>query len=468
MKKAGLVGPSYQERSLPFDAQRTVNLYPVVDETKEGKEVAALYGAPGKLLFGTGGTGTVRAVFSASNGRAFGIVGIQLYEYDSSGTATLRGTLNAGTGTVTMDENGTQLAVCDGQYVYIFTYGTNVFAVVSDGDLPSAGTICFIDGYFVVNKLNSGAFYISALYDGTSWDPLDFATAESSPDDLVRPFNGAGILWLFGKKTIEPWSNIGGTGFPFARISGGKIETGCAAAHSVVALDNTIFWLGKDNKGQGIIYRANGFTPQRISTHAIEYKLQQIADLSVFRAYTYQQDGHSFYVLTNSTTITLVYDIASQLWHERAYLTGGVQTADLSSSCMFAFNKVLVGDRSSANIYQLSLDTFSDNTGPLLRERIFTHLNNSGESFRIHSLQVDFEYGVGLETGQGSNPQCWLEISRDGGQTWGAKLYMSIGRVGKRRTRACWTKLGNFTHSATFRVSISDPVKVAICGAYFE
>lgn len=468
MKKAGLVGSSYEERSIPFDAQRTINLFPVVDETKQGKEVSALYGTPGKLLFATAGTGTVRQEYSATNGRAFVVTGTTLYELDSSGTATSRGTLEAGSGVVTMAENGTQLAICDSTYVYTFTYATNAFAKVTDGDLPSSGTLCFLDGYFIVSKNLSGAFYISSLYDGTAWAALDFATAESSPDNLVRVFPAVGLLWLFGDKTTEMWSNVGGTGFPFARVSGGKIETGCAAAHSVVALDNSVFWVGQDNRGSGIVYRANGFSPQRISTHAIEYKLQRLSSLSVLRAYTYQQDGHTFYVLTDEDTITLVYDIATQLWHERAYLSDGVQEADLGSTCMYAFGKVMVGDRSSANIYQLKLDNYADNTLPILRSRTFTHISNNGEPFRINSLLVDFEYGVGLATGQGSDPQCWLEVSKDGGITWGRKLYASIGAIGQRNVRAIWRKLGNFDRQVTFKVSISDPVKVAICGAYFD
>ena len=469
MKKAGLVGPSYQERSLPFDAQRTINMFPVVDETENGKETVAMYGTPGKLLFSTAGVGPVRQSFYSTNGRAFVVSGIELYELSSGGTATLRGTLNAGTSFVTMDENGTTLAICDSDAVYLFTYSSNAFAEVADADLPSSGTLTFIDGYYIVSKNLSGAFYLSSLYDGTAWDALDFATAESSPDVLVRVFNFNGQLWLFGDFTTEIWANVGGTGFPFARVSGGKIETGCASPYSVVSVDNSVFWVGKDKRGTGIVYRANGFTPEPISTKPIELLLGAITDLTVLKGYTYQQDGHTFYVLTGAgMTTTLVYDTTTKQWHERAYLSAGVQGVDLAANCMFAFGKILVGDKDSGNVYQLKMDTYSDNTSPILRQRTFSHIANKGDAFVINSLLVDFEYGVGLQTGQGSDPQCWLEVSRDGGLTWGNKLYTSIGAAGNRDTRAIWHKLGQFDRQATFRVSISDPVKVAICGAYFN
>lgn len=468
--KIGLVGPSYVERSLPFDCQRTINLYPVVNETKMGKEVTALYGTPGLTNFTTAGAGPIRAVFASTNGRAFCISASELYEISSTGVITARGTLNSSSGTCSMTENPTQLAMCDGTDAYTFIYSSNTFADITDADFPtSAGTITFVDGYFVVNKGSSGAFYISTLNDGTSWASLDFATAESSPDYLVRPFGALGQLWLFGALTTEAWYNNGDVTFPFARIPGAKMETGCAAAHSVVSMDNSIFWIGKDKDGQGIVYRANGFSPQRISTHAIEYAINKIADISTIRAYTYQQDGHAFYVLTaGSLTTSLVYDASTKLWHERATLDDdGAYTTHRATSSMFIFNKHLVGDKTNANIYEVSLSDYDDGGNEIKRQRTFTHINNEGKRFRANELQVDFEYGVGISSGQGSDPIAILEISTDGGRTWSQEYQAKIGKVGNYKARAVWRRLGT-ADQMTFRVTISEPVKVAICGAYLR
>lgn len=396
------------------------------------------------------------------------VCGESLYEIDSGGATTSLGSLGGSSGTVSMDENGTQLAICDGSSVYIFTYSTDTFVTVSDADLPSAETIKFIDGYFVINKNDSGAFYLSELYDGTSWDALDFATAESSPDNLKRVYNALGQLWLFGDKTIEIWSNVGGSGFPFERISGGKIDTGCAAAHSVIAMDNAIFWLGEDNKGGGMIYRAQGFQPQRISTHAIEYKLQQVNDLSTLVAYTYQQDGHVFYVLTgDSLETTIVWDNATNLWHERAYLNAGVYESHLANCHMYVFGKHLVGNRLDSNIYEMDLDIYDDNGAEIRRQRTFTHIGDEGKRFKVRSLRVDFERGVGLTTGQGSAPVAMLRVSKDGGRSWSNEYTASLGAIGVRRPAVAWNRLGYF-EEMTVELTVSDPVKVAICGAYIE
>src|ERR1700754_3691332 len=129
-------------------------------------------------------------------------------------------------------------------------------------------------------------------------DALRFATAESSPDNLVRVYSAFGQLWLYGEKTTEVWYNSGDADFPFARVEGAKMQIGCAAANSVLDMDNSPLWLGQDKDGRGIVYRAQGYTALRISTTAVELVLRQSGDLSQIRSYSYQENGHLFLVLT--------------------------------------------------------------------------------------------------------------------------------------------------------------------------
>lgn len=463
--KIGLVGPSYQQRSLPFDAQRTINLYPVFDQ--QGKEVASLYGTPGLLLFGSAGTGPIRNGFESSNGRVFFISGSTLYETDSSGNETDRGTLNTSSGNVSIDENSTQLFICDGEDGYTFTYSSNTFAQVSDGDFPSAGTVTYLDGYFIVNSLSTGRFYISALNNGTSWDALDFATAESSPDSLVRVIRAVGQLWLLGNRTTEIWTNTGDSSFPFQKIKGSEIETGIMAAHTAVAHGNSLYWVGRDNDGEGIVYRADGFRPERVSTESIELAIARATDKENMKAFSYQKDGHDFYILTGGGLETsLVYDLTTDLWHERSYLNvDGDLEQHLASCCIFAFGKHLVGDRRDGKIYEMSMDVFSDNGDEIARDRIYTHISNEDERIRYKKLVIGFEQGVGLQTGQGSDPMCKLKISKDGAKTWSGFYTASIGRVGKSKNKTAFRRIG-IAEQMTFWTRVTDPVKVVMTGSY--
>lgn len=465
--KVGLVGPSYQERSLPFDAQRSVNLFVILD--KEGKEPSSLYGTPGLDLFSTAGAGPGRGGFSASNGRAFFVSGANLYELDSLGVATSRGTLLTSSGIVLLDENGLQLVISDGASLYIFTYATNVFVRVTDVDLPACGTVTFLDGYFIVNKLSSGQFNISALYDGLTWGALDFATAESSPDELLRVINALGQLWLFGSKTTEVWTNTGASAFPLERIAGAKMEVGILAPYTAVAIDNSVFWVGRDNIGAGIVYRAQGFTPQRISTNPIEIRIQAAPTPSTLRSYTYQEDGHSFYVLTGGgMDTTLVYDISTKLWHERAFLnTEGIFETHLAAHGIYAFNQQLAIDRVNGNIYTQAMDIYSDNGDEIARERIYTHLSNEGKVIPFRNLTVGFETGVGTQTGVDANPLVVLTLSKDGARTWFGEQIKTIGAVGKYLTRVVFQRLGQ-ARQMTFKIRVTSRVKVAITGSYIN
>ena len=464
--KIGLVGSSYQQRSLPFDAQRMVNMYAISDP--QGAEVASLLGTPGLSLFATAGIGTVRGCLAASNGRAFAVSGTDLYEINSDGTTVSRGTLLGSSGIVTMADNGFQLAICDGDKVYIFTYLTNVFEIVTDTDLPSAANISFVNGYFVITKNNSGQFYISALYNGLSWSALDFASAESSPDNLAIATNFVGQLGLFGSNTIEIWRNTGDSTFPFARISG-STPIGTIAPNTVINMDTSVYWVGNTQEGSGIVYQAQGFTPKRISTEAIEKILQAETQPELLRAWSYQQEGHAFYVITGGNLQTsLVYDLTTQLWHERSYINEqGVDEQHLGSCCMYAFNRHLVGSRVDGKIYSMSLDVFSDNGNPISRRRVYTHLIDEQKDVRYKNLQIGIEAGVGLQSGQGSNPTLSLRISKDGARTWSNYYTTSIGAAGQFNQQIKFRRLG-IQQQCTFELSVTDPVKIAITGSYLN
>lgn len=465
--KIGLVGPSYSQRSLPFDAQRTINLFPVFDE--QGKEVAALYGTPGLDSFASAGSGPIRNGFASSNGRVFFVSGSSLYETSSLGVTTNRGAINTSSGNISIDENPTQMFICDGADAYVFTYSTDTLVEVTDIDFPTAGTSTYLDGYFIVNSVGTGKFFISSLNNGTAWAALDFATAESSPDSLIRVIRGVGQLWLLGNRTTEIWTNTGDSSFPFQKIKGADIEIGIMAAHTAVAQGNSLRWVGRSGDGDSIVYQADGFRPKRISTEAIELAISRATDKANMRAYTYQRDGHDFYILTGGgLETTLAYDITTNLWHERAFLNPmGDFEQHLASCCVFAFGKHLVGDRRNGNIYSMDMEAYLDGEDYIARDRIYTHIANEDERIRYNKLVVGFEPGVGLQAGQGSDPKAALRISKDGALTWSDSYLATIGRAGEYKNKSVFRRIG-IAEQITFWLRITDPVRVAITGSYLK
>ena len=463
-----LVGDSYQAWSIPFNAERTINMFPVFN--RDGRDIAALYGTPGLSLFATAGVGAVRNGFrSRKNGRVFFVSGDTLFEIDLAGNTTNRGTLNQSSGNITIDENETQLAICDGESVYIFTYSSNNFAQVTDPDLPTAGTITTIDNYFVINEVDTGRFYISALGDGTSWNALDFKSAETSPDRIIRVFNGVGQLWCFGEGTTELFTNTGASDFPFEKVSNGDFDVGILAPNSVQAIGRAIIWLGQDEYGRGMVYETTAINPNKVSTPAIDILLQEATNPEDIVSWVYQEKGRTFYVLTGGGLATsLVLDMDTKLWHERAYTNvNGQFEQHRGRCCVFAFGKQLVGDRENGNIYEMDMDIYSDNGDAIVRERTYRHLFSEADRKRYNTLEIGVESGVGLQSGQGSNPKIALSISKDSGRTFGTPYTEELGKTGNYFETVTFRRLG-VAEEMTFRVRISDPVKIALMGSYLK
>jgi len=311
--KTPILGGSYVARSINAADNRMVNLFPeAVPEGSGGKEAGFLLRCPGLRLVATVGDGPIRGLW-VTNGIAYVVSGSEFYSLDTDWVATLIGTVS-GTGPVSMADNGTQIFIACNPASYIYNVSTLAFAQITDVDFPGAGSVGYLDGYFVFNEPDSQKFWVTSLLDGTAIDPLDFASAEGYPDDVVALIVDHREIFLFGNTSVEVWYDAGTPDFPLARIQGAFMEVGCEAAYSVAKLDNSVFWLGSDARGRGIVYRANGYTPARISTNAVEYAIQSYGNITDAIGYTYQQDGHPFYVLVfPSAEATWVYDVSTQM-----------------------------------------------------------------------------------------------------------------------------------------------------------
>jgi hypothetical protein len=394
--KTPILGGTYVARSVNAANARMVNLFPEA-VPEGGKEPGFLNRAPGLRLLANMGDGPIRGLWQF-NGYGYAVSGETLFKIDSLWNITTIGPVSGSSGPVSMADNGTQLFIaCDGPS-FIYNSLTLELKQITDPDFPGAVTVGYINGYFVFNEPDSQRVWITQLLDGESIDPLDFASAEGSPDGLVSLIVDHREIWLFGTNSVEVWYDAGASPFPLAPVQGAFNEVGCIAAFSVAKLDNGIFWLGADARGKGIVYRANGYTAQRISTHAVEWQIQQYGNLSDAIAYTYQQDGHSFYVLIfPSANTTWVFDVATSLWHERAAFINGSFTRHRSNCQMSFSNEIVVGDHELGNIYAFDLEVFSDAGAVQKWLRSWRALATGANDLKRtaqHSLQLDAETGA--------------------------------------------------------------------------
>lgn len=454
------VGGAYKGRSSNINAQECTNLFPILDQ-EGGKSVISLAGTPGlasftDLLLNHG----IRGVYVFKN-LLYAVCWNHLYKIDTDGNYTTVGTLASLSGMVSMADNGLEMIIVDGSYGYI--YNGYKFGQITDPDFPGADTVTYQDGYFIINRPGTDEFYISGLLDGYSWDALDFAAAEGRPDPSLCMLSDHRELWNFGTETIEVFYNTGEADFPFSRIPGAYIESGLGARFSPAQMDNSILWLSD----AGQIVRANGYTPQIISTRQIDYQIAQYADYSDAVGYTYSQDGHSFYVLTFPTANeTWVYDAATKFWHKRSSgLTGGRHRGVCYAKLG---RKHIIGDYETGRLYEYKMDVYTDNGDPIRRVRAAQTVHAEDRKIIFfNAFEIEFEPGVGLITGQGNDPQAMLDWSDDGGDTWSNEHWASIGKLGQRGIRARWRRLGR-SRNRVFRVTITDPVKVILIDAHLD
>ena len=462
--KLPIVGQAYSERSKSLNAQRCINLYPVGDSSG-GKNVGALYGTPGLELFVTLPSLLIRGMLKSKDGFLYVVTYNKFYQVDSLGAYIEKGDIDADTAVVSMSENLTQIIISDSTKGYIWDGAT--LAAITDEDFIVGGQVTLLNGYFIASSPSTDTFFISAINDGTTWDALEFSSANVNSDNIVTLLNSNQELWLFGEESIEVWSYDANVDFPFSRIDGATMDIGCAAKHSVVRMDNGIFWLSQDNEGQGQVIRVDGYSPRVVSTGALDYAIAQYTTISDAVAFGYQAEGHSFYVITfPSENATWCYDAATGLWHERAWTntSGELEKSRMVYHQFFAGFQI-VSDHTNGNLYKLKNDTYTDNGVNITRLRSTSYVNQEANRLMFHALQIDMETGVGLTAG--GQTQVQLRWSDDGARTWSNAHIGAFGKIGEYLTRVIWRRLGA-SRSRTFEIRTVEPVKIAIIDAYVK
>lgn len=460
--------PLGKGRSEAAGLQGLVNLYgePV---QAEGRTKLALYGSPGRVAFSTIGGGSVRGQFNTSS-LHFAVVGSALYKVNSDGTNTNLGEIE-GTDQVDMAYNGQQVTIVAELKSYSYDVIAGTLAEISDGDFQQASSCAALAEYSIFSRKGTGQFAWSALLDATSYDDLDEASAEAEPDNLVAIRKRGNELALLGTNSTEFWGLTGDFNAPFARVSTAAVTIGCVARDTARLVDNGLTWVGRDGLAGGVsVYRAEGYIPKKISDPHVDGYLEAVADPSKLRAFTYQQAGHQFYVLTSPQEWTLAWDVLTQQWSYRRTgdFTMGAEpsgTWDARTYALNGSNQIVGSD--DGNLYSLSLSTLSDNGSTLVREVTCPQLWHGGVYKTMNRLELEVQTGVGLISGQGSAPLIMESHSDDGGATWSTPRTASLGTMGQGKILVYWTRLGQYKNRI-IKFRVTDPVTTVFLGAWAD
>lgn len=505
----------FDETADPYqDAQICVNYYPEIAPSPTAKEVVSLLGAPGLVQVGAapgggapGFSNTMTAWPTPSTINNLPVRGMwvlpgwetalvvisdkcylaTITTYGSQtqpGAIALEevGTLATLTGQVNIRDNGlsgsvdSYAIIVDGPNGYLYNVATKVFSQITDANFQGADTVAFIDGWWVFNKPGTQVFYTNSQPYSTTFDASTFALKDAASDNLMGLIENKEELWLIGERTTEIWYDAGAQFFPFQRLVGNLIQIGCKAKYSICRLvtegQEGLIWLGRSERGENQIVRTKGFSFSVVSTPAISNAIAQYKKTDDAIAYTYQAEGHEFFVITFPTeNVTWVYDATMpphMAWTQRlAYEPYSQSFYRHRSNCYMNFGGMrIVGDYENGTLYQLTRAAYTDAGWPILARRRSPFIWNAQNRERVHmlSLQIDFSPGQGNPSGLGSDPQAALSISRDYGTTYGPAINAPMGKTGEYLNRCIWRRLG-WSRGAVAQIEVIDPVNRDIVGA---
>lgn len=436
----GFIGATYTSRGIAVAAEVCRNLFPEKIRGDGGRGHGdpgyVLYRTPGTRLFAQAPDGSrLRGFYrEPSQETTFAVCGRNLYRLDSTdgtylsptGILTLIGPVGAETpantalGRLSFASNGSQIAICSEAQLFIYDMGARTLVPVEDAPFArtngggGAGTVSFLDDSFIVSEYGTRKLYYSDLLDGTTghWPALNVGSKEGASDPIIAIVADHKQLLIFGSLSMEPWYDSGDSTNPYQPIPGTFIEQGLVASRCYAIADNTVFFLSQDRMGAGIIYRMDGYTPMRVSNHAVEWAIQQYPRLDDAVAYAYQDSGHTFIVFSfpSGGAIleplggdikvlpggwTWVYDCATGMWHERTHFKDGMETMHYGVHHVFALDKHLVGGGDdTGNIYWMDRQYLHDN-GDLIRcMRSAPVLNADKKYLYMGAFELDAQVGI--------------------------------------------------------------------------
>lgn len=451
-----IVGPSYTHRSRSLSAQSTVNLIP--EFTPSGRNQKALTCWPGDKEWSYG-SGAARGMHVFNN-ELYKVTGTTLYKISSDGAKTSIGSID-GINPCVFADDGNSMRIAAGGKDYI--YDGSTLAEITDTDLRPGNSVAYINQQ-MINDSTGGQFQVSDVGDPDSIDGLNFATAESAPDNTVRVFTFNERLYLFGDRTnTETWYNSGTGNPPFDRIQGGTMNIAIGAVYSVAASAEYMYFLGFDKS----VYRVSAYQAERVTPNAVANVFENLDDASDARGFTLNLEGQYFYVLNFPTAgQTWAYSEAGNAWFELStgidYPLSNYGATDYAE----CYGKRLL--EFGGSVRELDIDTFTSNDSNMVRSRVCAPIvDSNGNRIIMSRFQLIMEVGVGTISGDGVDPVVIFEASYDGGQSWTNEDWVDIGRMGEGRIKVEWFNMAS-AYEIMIRFKVVAPVFVSFHSAAID
>lgn len=301
-----------------------------------------------------------------------------------------------------------------------------------------SGEYCFLDDYGVQMYFN----------------------AESSSDRVTAIYSVGALLTLYGPSSIEFWQRGDAESFQtWQRISYTiNKEQGLEAKYSLASVNQTQFCIGTGKANAKCVLMIDGTKVSKISEEWLDRILND-NEISNTRAWTYSKNNHSFYIFTVGNE-TYCYDIMTGEWHIRSsrnfYTSKNKPYMPLYA--VWFNSKIITGCCENGNLYVLDDNYYREDFNetdslPLYRVRQTPVITADYKPFVIYQLSL--ECNAGTIENYNKLSMCLLQVSNDGGYTFGNVIEASLGERGEYSARLNWLNLGR-TRQCVLKVMFSE------------
>lgn len=473
-----LGGGYYVSDAVPQSVQVCENFFPQYPLTKGASSSVSLLRTPGiSSLNSAGGSGEGRGMYKdQKRGHLYQVQGDRLIKQEDSNTPAVVGTIS-GSGYVSIADNGIiMVIIVPGSTGYFYEFSTNTLSEITDpiflDFMAQNGGVTSVvekDQRFIYN--NDAEFFLGSdvsVNQGKDFAALDFEDAETSTDPILCVKEMNNELYVFGSETIELYQNVGGSSFPYVRISGATIDKGLKSRFGVTPINLNFAFIGNGINELPSVWITGSGVADNISNQAIDSLLQSYTDaeLSSVKAFSYSQGGSTF-ACFNLPNETIVFDVNASriagipIWHTR---TSG-SSRWLINDCALSFNKVLV-QTNDGRVGELSRNFFQEFGSNVTRKFTSPYIINKLNGIKVNSVDLMMTAGVGTDPGVPSstedskNPTVKLTASYDQGNTFKDLGERAIGTQNDFRKRTIWRRLGRFDYAVVLGIETSSPVSV--------
>lgn len=459
-------------REKDFDSKksrgRIINL--IAEADREGT-YQTIRRVEGLTLFATNMEAPIRSDLFVNGGYIYVVSGSKFYRIDTTGTVTEIGTVN-GAGQAKLAANAipgdSQIVILNGSgdgYIYSVALG---FIAITDPDFFPSSSVTVLNERFWFVRDDTNEFFGSDISDGTSYNPLTFATAEESPDKTKSIIAKKSALFVIGERSIEYWQSIDDVTLPVRRVNGGSKEWGILAPDSLANINEYFAFLADDRtvrlmKGNELVDISDlDFTLRVKGNGTLTFPgFSKVDDAIGFFV-----DGpiHSTYYLTfPSEGFTWGYDLNTGLTHTRESENLGYWRVN---SAIQYNAKIICGDIVEGKLWILDPSNRTENN-EILRTTLITSFISFERNMTIPLIELDMEVAQTIDPSL--DPKMQVYYTKDGGNTWIKKTSVELGKIGTNQTRVPLRKFGRVVRNKDFglKLVVTDPIGVQYYGAKY-